>query len=96
MYKPDKKWMLMSQNKQQKTKCLRSDEENETLSSIAFRRTGKKKRRHIAREKNEKLLVYVSYIYKNRPFAKYLELYEKDQLGRPFSMNYKSSFCVLI
>jgi len=47
MYKPDKKWMLMSLNKQQKTECLRSDEENEALSSIAFRRTRKKKETYI-------------------------------------------------
>ncbi len=45
------KRMLMSQNQQQKTKCLRSNEENETLSSIALRRTRKKKKRHIYLEK---------------------------------------------
>jgi hypothetical protein len=65
----------MSQNQQQKTKCLRSNEENETLSSIALRRTRKKKKEtYISREKDKKSSVYVSNICKNRQFAKYLEL----------------------
>jgi hypothetical protein len=49
MYKSEeKKRMLISQTKQQKNKCPRSDEVNEGLNSIALRRTSKRKKpRHI-------------------------------------------------
>jgi hypothetical protein len=48
----EKKWMLMSQNKQQKNKCPRSDEVNEVLNSITLRRTRKKKKKKKTRDRD--------------------------------------------